>query len=51
MDKQFPDEYLEWVYANAMKVDEDGKVSDQTISGRQAKEYNVETTTADASTN
>lgn len=51
MDKQFPDEYLEWVYANAMKVDEDGKVSDQTISGRQAKDYNVETTAADASTN
>ncbi len=41
MDKQFPDDYLEWVYSNAMNVDEDGKVSDQTISGRQAKSYNA----------
>lgn len=48
MDKQFPDDYLEKVYANAMKVDDDGKASDETISGRQAKTFNVDTTEADS---
>lgn len=38
LDKQFPDHYMEYVYSNAAKVDDQGNVSEVTISGRQVKD-------------
>lgn len=33
LDKQFPDKYMETVFANAMNVDEDGNVSETNLAG------------------
>lgn len=38
MDRQFPDEYMRWVYANSMEVDEEGNVdAAHTLGGNEEK--------------
>lgn len=39
MDKQFPDEYMRWVYANSMDVDEKGNVDTAHTLGQNEERY------------
>ncbi len=39
MDKQFPDEYMRWVYANSMDVDEEGNVDTAHTLGQNEERY------------
>lgn len=39
LDKQFPDEYMRWVYANSMEVDEEGNVDTAHTLGQNEERY------------
>ena len=39
MDKQFPDEYMRWVYANSMDVDDAGNVDTAHTLGQNEERY------------
>lgn len=48
LDKQFPDDYMRMVYANSMKVDDDGKVDKQHTLGRNEERYTQKFTTPES---
>lgn len=39
LDKQFPDEYMRWVYANSMEVDTEGNVDTAHTLGQNEERY------------
>lgn len=39
LDKQFPDEYMRWVFANAMEVDDEGNVDTAHTLGQNEERY------------